>query len=171
MAQQFLDRAQVGPALQQMRGKAVAERVCSQPFSRRQLHAGFFDQPLDVASVQAAAAQADENRNVSVVFGLAQTHPIAFGKIFSQSAPGKFSERNNTLFPAFAEDANELLRHVDIFIIQADKFANPKPARIKQFENGTITQILHRSSMRYFDDSRRFFLAEIGRQLLRQPRR
>ena len=127
-----------------------------------------FNQPLHVARIQAAPAEANKDRRVAAGLWACQHQPIALAQIFRKRSPGVFAERNDPLFSAFAEDPNQLLTQIHVLIIETHKFANAQPARIQQFENRSIPQILERCTLRQFDNGGCFLLAEIGRQLLRQ---
>ena len=82
-------------------------------------------------------------------------------EIFRQCSSGELAERDNALLLTFAENSNELLRHVQILIVQTDQFVNAKPARIEQFQNRAIAKIFYGVSLGHFDNCRRFPLAEI----------
>ena len=60
--QQFLNRAEIRPCLQQMRRKRVAQRVRADPrLDRRMLHVLTHD-PINAAGRQPGTAQAEEQR-------------------------------------------------------------------------------------------------------------
>ena len=171
MPEQFLDRAQVGPALEQVRSEGMPECMCCQTPAGRKTETCSFNQPLHIAGIQTASAEADKQRRMTRGVRVSQAQTIAFADIFRHSPSGIFAERNDPLLSAFADHPDELLQHIDVLVIQADQLANAQPARIQQFENRSIAQVLERRTSRQLDNHGRFLLAEIDRQFLRQPRR
>src|SRR5262245_14872727 len=77
VAQKLLNGPKVGTSFQQVRCEAMPQGVGGQATARWQMTACFFDQALNVASAQAAGANADEHRYLAVVFGLTEAETIA----------------------------------------------------------------------------------------------
>src|SRR5438093_4857749 len=65
MPEQFLDRAQVGPALKQVGREGMAECMCCQPPAGRKIETCSFNQPLHIACIQTASAEADKQRRMT----------------------------------------------------------------------------------------------------------
>src|SRR5262245_21812724 len=92
VTQRLLDRTKVRCAFQQVSGERVPEGVGGQTASGRQAQPGFLDQALHIPRTQAPAADADEDRRLTVVFGLSEAQSVAFGEVSHQSSRRKFSE-------------------------------------------------------------------------------
>ena len=118
MSQEFLDRAQVGAAFQEMSRKTVAKRVGGQPAAGRQQQPNPFDQTLNISRAQAPSSHAHEDRHLAVVFRLRDGQAIPFLDIGGQRSGGKVSEGNDALLSALSENAQKLLRHIDVLVIQ-----------------------------------------------------
>ena len=63
--------------------------------------------------------------------GLEFDETIALYEIFRQSPSSIFAERNDPLFSALAQDSDQLLAEVEIFVVQPHQFANAQAARIQ----------------------------------------
>src|SRR5438093_841229 len=139
---------------------------CQTPAGRK-TKARSFNQPLHIARIQTAPAEADKNRSVAIGTRASQAETVALSEVCRQSPSSIFAERNDPLFFALPQDSDQLLAEVDIFIVQTHQFTNAQPAGIQQFENRSIPQILHGLTLREFDHCSCLFLAEAGGQLLR----
>ena len=107
MAEQLLDHAQVGAALEQMGGEGV-----SQPVRMR-------EEPPDRARVQPPAARGDEESVLRTVDELGsrlvevETNPVR----------SLLAERHDSLLVPLAADADGLLLEVDVAEIEVDRLA------------------------------------------------
>src|SRR6185436_5567852 len=104
--------------------------------------ASFFHQALDIASIETASPDADEYGNLAIILGNGESEPVAFAEICAKCPRGKFSEGYDPLFSAFTEHTDELLRHVEVFVIEAGQFTNSQTTRVEEFQDGAIAKVL-----------------------------
>src|SRR5256886_13509862 len=105
VAEQFLDRAQVGPALEQVGGEGV-----TQPVRVRK-------QPSERARVQAPAPGGEEQR----VFGSAGQLGACLPKVARHPVTGLLAERDVALLAALALNMDALLLEVHVAQIEIHK--------------------------------------------------
>src|SRR5262245_3802615 len=138
MAQKFLDSTEIRSPLEQVSGKRMPQRMRRKPPARGKAHAGFFDQPLDVASVQPPATDADEHRDLAILFRKREAYAIPLGEVSLKGPVREFAERNDPLLPALSKHPDKALLHIEVFIVESDEFPDPQSAGIEQFEDGAI---------------------------------
>ena len=102
--EQLLDHAQVGAALEQVRGERMAEAV-------RMGH-----EPSERARVQAAAAGGDEER----VLGACDEFRPAVTEVEPDPVGGLLAERDDPLLLALAADVDRLGVEVDVREVEPD---------------------------------------------------
>ena len=91
MTEKFLDGAQIGATFQQVCCESVAECVNRQMTARGKAHTCSFDQPLNVARAEPAAAQAEEDGHLAIVLRFSQAGVISRCEIFRQCSSGKIA--------------------------------------------------------------------------------
>src|SRR6187401_1747256 len=135
MAEQGLDHAQVGSALQQMSGKAVPKGVWRHPL----VDAGGLGPALHEAPyglpAHPVSALANEDRR-----GGPGGRPCSprTGAVPMQALARLVAHRHAPLLVALADDANLLSGKVDPVGVEADQLADPQPARVEQLQDGPI---------------------------------
>ena len=124
MAEQLLDHAQVGAALEQVRGERVAElvRVRREPAQR--------------ARVEPAAAGGEED---GVLGALRQLRP-AVAEVERRAGSGLLAERDGALLAALAADVEELLLEVDVLEVEADRLGAPQAGRVDELDERAVAQ-------------------------------
>jgi len=137
VAQEILNRAQVGARLQQMRRERVAECVRADAARDRRLSDVAADDAIDAARGETAAAKIQEER-------LPSARLTDGGRRVPRRPPGHRSatrdvlehrpnrlprwpvERHEPLLPALASHAYDPARQVHVFQIEVDKLAQPQ---------------------------------------------
>jgi hypothetical protein len=69
MSQQFLDGPEIGAPLEKMRRERMTQGMRRQPPAGGQEQPRPFNEALDIARIQAAAANTDEDRRLPIVVG------------------------------------------------------------------------------------------------------
>ena len=115
VAQQFLHAADVGAAVQQVRGEAVAERV-----GRRALvEAGFFEvlfeHPGDAAGGEPGAELVGEDRGLAAC--LFARRELADCEPALERAGGVGADRREPFLLAFAADADDAGREIEVAVV------------------------------------------------------
>ena len=144
MAEQLLDRAQVGAALQQMGRERVAQRVGADAHARAALRDVAPQQAIDAAAGQPRAAVVDEQR-VRVFAGFARfgetREALAVGRGGSRvatmaarsfihafnAATGALVERQDSFLAALPHHADHPIAEVEILEVDRDELAQAQP--------------------------------------------
>jgi len=124
VAEQFLDRAQVGTAFEQVGGEGVTQAMWMR------------QQPSQRACVQAPASRREEER----VLGAAGQFGARAMEVARQPVGGLLAERNHPLLAALPVDVDELLLEVDVAEIEVDGLAAAQPGRVDELSEGTVSQ-------------------------------
>ncbi len=124
VAEQLLDRPQVGAALEQMRREGV-----SQPVRMGQ------DAPQR-RRVEAPAAHGQEQRIVRA----ARQSRACIAQVPSDPPGGLLAERHDALLAAFAPHVDVLLLEVDVLEVEADGLGAPQSARIDELDEGAVPE-------------------------------
>ena len=125
MSEQLLDRPQVGPALEQVRGEGV-----SQPVRVR-------NEPAQCARVEPPAAGGEEER----VLRAARELGPAVAQIAREPVRRLLPERDDAVLRALAApDAHELLLEVDVAEVEADRLGAAQPGGVDELDERAIAE-------------------------------
>ena len=142
MAEQLLDDAQVGAALEQVRRERVAQRVRADTFGE----AGGGGRPLDrgpgLLARQPAAAVAQEQRTAAdrVDVSAREQAGRAAGHPAPEPVERDVADRDEPLLVALADDADEAAVDRQVLAVEPDRLADPQPRRVQQLEQGAVAQ-------------------------------
>jgi hypothetical protein len=133
-----LNHPEVHPGLEQVGRKGVPEGVRVKVVKIRcPGHCRVEDSPHRAVG-EPAATLVDEQ---SFVGGLSTVPPRGpRGKIALQGVPRLPSERDQALLATLATHAQQPLVELDVCEIEGHEFADAKPRRVQQFEDGTISR-------------------------------
>src|SRR5262245_37949649 len=136
---QLLNRAQIGPRLQEMRGKGMAQRVWADSASRAAARNASRHQPLNASACQSSTPRVDKERlalwcpsPVRVVSG----EQGSIGVPLAQRLLSRFVERHDSLFASFAHHAHHPTREIDILQIECNELAQADAGGVEQLEDG-----------------------------------
>ena len=137
VAEEFLDAAEVGAAIEKMRGVTVAEFVGRE-----------FRIESGAREVTLEAGLNDTRLNRSRRAGGGPEDRFVAGRNFAERFPimmdrleGVIADRRDAFLFAFAANADEALGSVEIFNAQAAEFADAETAGINRFENGGVAEV------------------------------
>ena len=117
----------------------------------------FSTSALNVAGAQTPAAQAHENGHLAVIFRLGEAQPIALLQIRGQSAGREFAKGNNRVVCVLCQRRGQVAAaRSRLLIVQPNQLANPQAARIEQFQDRAVAQILKRDRPAAFRPQGRF---------------
>ena len=136
MAEHFLDDAEVGAALDEVRGEGVAEGVGGDFFVDPGEQRLVLDEVEDGHPAERAAVFVEEGDVVEGGFGGLGTR-IEVG---AEGVCRHFAERHEALFVALADHAHEALLEVDVRDLQAAGFGDAQAAAVEDFEDGAVAQ-------------------------------
>src|SRR5689334_524615 len=139
----------------------MPERMCREAAARGQAQSGFFDDLLNASRVYSPAFGTHEQRDMAVFLRLQDALGIAGSQVSGESAGRMFAERNDPLLSPFTEHSYETLWQVQAIVIEAHQFTKPKPAGVKQLEDGPIAQVPQGSALRRFYDGSGFGFRQI----------
>src|SRR5215211_192402 len=128
VAEELLDRPQVGAALEQMRGKRMAEPVW------------VGEEAAQRARVQPLATRRDE-KGVLRAPGQLRAHL----KPAAEPVGGLLAQRDDALLRALAEDADGLTVEVDVAEVEVDGFAASQSRRVDQLADCAIADLERRA--------------------------
>src|SRR5688500_17708566 len=115
MPEQLLDRAQVGAAVEEMRGEAVAQRVGRGRSCEARGEARAREQAAERAGRQASAARVQEHGAGRVMGG---TRTAWIGEVGLQRRRGVAAERRQTLLLALATHARDAALEVQVRAVE-----------------------------------------------------
>lgn len=119
VAEQFLDRAQVGAALQQVRRKRMPQRMRRDAEARAARRDVLGNEALDAPPAEARAAEIHEQR----VHALRTAQKGAIGEPGANRLLRRLVEGDQPFLRTFPEHAHDAAAQVHIFEIEADKLA------------------------------------------------
>jgi aminopeptidase len=124
VAEELLDRPEIGAALEQMRCERVpqAVRVGEHAPERRR--------------VEAAAAHGEEER----VLGAAGQRRTRVAEIPGEPPRSLFTQGHHPLLASLAADVDVLLFEVDVLQIERDRFRAPQSARVHELDERAVAQ-------------------------------
>src|SRR5829696_1785370 len=137
MAEHLLDAAEVGAALEEVRGEAVAEQVRVHP---RGVEAGLCgeppnDQERSGAGERAAAGVEEELRPVPGV----QVRPAA-RDVARERLRGVAADRDDPLLVALADAADQALVEIHRVPREADRLAHAQPCAVEELDYGAVAK-------------------------------
>ena len=155
VAEDFLDRAQIGAAVEHVRGARVAQRVRVQIGASGAEHAALFRERLYGARREPVAVHR-EKESARRADAPARTHDIVtHGEIRLDRARGFFSERHDALLATLADDAHLALAQIHVAEIEPAELAHTKPAAVHQLERRAVAQTDRFAVLGRLDDLRR----------------
>ena len=135
MAEEHLHHAQVGAVIQEVGRKGVAQRVRGELLGDPGLaRVALDDVPEGLARHAIATARGEE------VVGLAleQDLPARTPAEFLERPHRLFTERNEPLAIALAEDADDALVDIELTLAQVHELRHPQPGRVQHFQHGAV---------------------------------
>lgn len=133
MAEKFLDNAQIGPTLQHMRCKGMAERVRRQGLLDPGLLGIFSDHLPDELPRQSSPPFTNKE-----VVGRGLLLRAGFGQIGPASLNRLTPDGNNPLLAPFSVAADEAALEVHIAELQADDFGDSHPGGVETFQERLV---------------------------------
>ena len=136
VAEQFLDTAQVGAAVEQVRGETMPQRVrCRGAVEARQ-HEILVKHPPDAAGRQSLAELIQEERIAVFVLRvrLSNFQPVV------ERLDRVFAQRADAFFAALPDDPQNVRVSVPAGDVQADDFRDSKPGRVRRLQNRSVPQ-------------------------------
>ena len=137
MSEHLLDRAEVGAALEQVRGEGVPEEVRMHPL---RLEAGLCrqlsqDEEGAGAGQRAAACVQEELGAVAAVEVGAAEREVAANGLGRRPA-----ERDESLLPALSLCSNDPLLDVDTVLLEADGLGDAQPRAVEELDERPVAQ-------------------------------
>jgi len=124
VAEELLDHAQVGAALEQMRREGVAEPVRVR------------DEPAQRARVESLPSHREEDGVVGTPRELGTT----FKEIERKTVGSLLAERHRALLAALAADVDELLLEVHVLEVEADRLGAAQAGRVDQLDERAVPE-------------------------------
>ena len=134
MSEQFLHRAQIRSAFEQVGRGAVSKAVRRQVRGPRDVGNEPMDRRSHLARVDPPAPPPEEERGTTL-FGC---HRRAVCRPRRQCLGGRAAERDDPLLAALAEDPHHSRVQVDVVDIATRELADPQPAGIQQFQHRSV---------------------------------
>src|SRR6266850_2766571 len=164
VAEQLLDRAEVGAAVQEVRGEGMPEAVRRNPVLHGALGETRGEDPPHASIGEARAFLADEDR-VDPFPGGDCLRPAARGEVVLERCFRLLSEEDVPLLAPLAEDEDRPLREIEILEIERDQLADAHPRRVEKLEEGAIALTLERRRLGSLEENLDLALAEEAREL------
>ena len=156
MAEQFLDRAQVGAALQQVRGEGMSQTV------------RMGDEAAQRRGVEPVPARREEER----VLRATRELRARVAQVARNEARRFLSERHNSILAALAApDVHELLFEVDVAEIEPDRLRTAQPGRVDELDERLIAERERPFRAECVDDALDLTLLQCVGEPARPPRR
>jgi len=168
VAEQLLNAADVGAAVQQMRRKTVAEGVRAGTIVEPHLLEMFFEQSANAARSETGTKTIHKDRRTAVrrFFG----RELSLGEPGLECAQRIGAERAEAFFASLAADADDALREIEVAIVEADQFAHAQTGGVERFEDRPITKAHRGVTRRGTKQFANFGGREKVRQLVRLAR-
>ena len=129
VAEEFLDRAEVGAVAEQVGGVGVTESMGVEAGVAVGEETVFFDEQLDAAGGETGAAAVDEQ---SILFCRAD------GEVKVERFGGFRGVGHEAFLAALAADAEPAFGAVEVFEVEADALADAEAAAVEEFEDGVV---------------------------------
>ncbi len=143
VAENLLHRAQVGPAVEQVSGRAVPERVRAGGAAAGQVDEQARDERVDGTGRDPPASRADEQPGVVALVvsaGCREQCRSAAVEVGAQRPLGRETEGHDALFCAFAEHAHDPACVIDVAEVEPHEFAHTEGARVEQLDHCAVAQ-------------------------------
>ena len=139
MAEQLLDRPQVGAPLEQVGGERVAQRVGRDSGRERGSTRPHPEPAADVRGREAPSAPRDEQGLLRAIAGLprGERQPPA-GQIALERALARLAERDDPRAPSLALDAHLLGVGVEAHEIEVDDLLGAQPRAVGELEQRPV---------------------------------
>jgi len=164
MPEQLLHAPKVGSALEEVRRERVAEQVGMNPLGLEPCLAREAAEDLE-------RARARERPPARIEEELGPVAPVQVGpsvrEVAAERVGGLPSERNDALFPAFAQSPDEAPFEVDRAPLETNGFADAQAAAVEDLNEGGVPLGARSGSHRRVDEA----LDLAGRERPRQPAR
>src|SRR5262245_29684700 len=131
MAEQLLDDAEGGAALEQVRGEGMAETVRVPK------------EPANGARVEPTSARGEED---GVVRTCGQLGPPGL-EVAREVKRGLLAERHDALLASLASHVHDLAVEVDVSEVERHGLLAPQPGGVEEFEQGTVAQRKRRCAL------------------------
>ena len=141
MTEHLLNRANIRPVREHVRGETVAKNVGRNPVRRDAHGRGTFANDLENALTSERTSQA-RHENVSLAEIAARKRFTRAAQIRDKSASRPAADRHQPLFRALAENAQKLPFGDDRVELQIANLAYPQSAAVHDLEHRAIAQIL-----------------------------
>ena len=136
VAEHFLDDAEVGAVLDEVRGEGVTEGVRGDFFADAREQRLFLDEIENGHPAQRAAVFVEEGDVVEGRLGGRR----ARGEVGAEGVGGELAEGDEALFVAFADHAHEAFLQVDVGDQQAAGLGDAQAAAVEDFEDGAVAE-------------------------------
>jgi hypothetical protein len=168
VAQQLLHAADVGPAIQKMRGEAVSQGVRRGALVEARHLQVLLQQTADAARRQPAAELVDEHRRGGA--GLLARFELPHVEPMPDRPHGERADGRQPLAPPLAADADDVGGKIHVRVVQPDRFAHAEAGRIHRLEDRPIAQPHRLIARRGFEQPAKLVRREEVRQLPRPAR-
>ncbi len=166
MSQQFLDAAQVRPAIQQMRRERMPQPVRGNRDRQLRLLRIPLGEPVHLPDGQAAELLAHKQRirDLQPLRGPCRQIPV-------NRPQGGLADRTQPFALALAAHDGGAGNRIHVLEVQPRQLAHPHPRRVERFENRAVAQALPRAGGRLLQQPHHLLLVEKLRQHSLHPRR
>ena len=132
MSEQLLHASEIGPAIEEMGGEAVPERVRTGGRVQTETDQVRLQKPADASRGEASASVIEKERLLA--------RPRRLANLGPSGDPGDRdgTDRTEPLATSFAANPNEILFGVDVGEIQPHEFAHAKPASVQSLVHRSI---------------------------------
>ena len=127
VAEDLLDRAQIGPAVEHVRRARVAERVRMQIGAARAERAVALHEHLHGAHGEPLPARREEERIGILVLASSDARARSERRDTGERIPGFSAERHDALFVSFADDARGHGAEIHVAAIERDRSLTRSP--------------------------------------------
>ncbi len=141
VAEQLLDRAQVGAPVEQVRRERMPQRVRRDPTLHRRVPRPRLQPPPDVGGGQPPAALGEEQRRRPIA--ALQSRATALEPALD-GAQGRLAGRDDPRLAAFSLDPDLLVLERDARDVEVDELLRAQSARVRDLEQGAVAQLQRR---------------------------
>src|SRR5919202_374350 len=142
VAEQLLDGPQVGPALEQVGGERVPQRVRGHPAGEGDAAHGLPEAAAYVGGGQPPPTPREEQRGLGAraVAGGGQRRPAPL-EVCGESPPRGLTRRHDPRLPALALDPHLLAVGVDARDVEVHELLGAEPRRVAELEHRAVSQL------------------------------
>ena len=159
VAEQLLDAAEIGTAIQQVGGEAVPQRVRAGRVNQARTQQVSLQQSTDAARCQPGASLVQEQSGF-----LRAASGCRSGIQRLSQCSGHRADRTEPLAPSLASDPDQLLVEVEVVEVQSHQFADSQPAAVQRFQHRPITHARRRIGRHRVEQANHLVDAEQPRQ-------